>query len=106
VVLEATGGYEATLVKYLQDNQIAVHRANTRIVKSFIRSLAKDLCKNNFYKLLDFWFDFITPSTTILPCYVKIIFARFLNWASRRKSQKFPILNFWEIFSKKYQSIQ
>jgi transposase len=41
VVLEATGGYEAALVKYLQDSQIAVHRANTRIVKSFIRSLAK-----------------------------------------------------------------
>lgn len=41
VVLEATGGYEAALVKYLQDNQIAVHRANTRVVKSFIRSLSK-----------------------------------------------------------------
>lgn len=41
VVLEATGGYEAALLKYLQDVKIAAHRANTRIVKSFIRSLAK-----------------------------------------------------------------
>lgn len=41
VVLEATGGYEAALLQYLQNNKIAVHRANTRVVKSFIRSLSK-----------------------------------------------------------------
>ncbi len=41
VVLEATGGYEITFANYLYKNNIAVHRANTRIVKSFIRSLTK-----------------------------------------------------------------
>ena len=41
VVMEATGGYEAALANYLHKNNIAVHRANPRIVKSFIRSLAK-----------------------------------------------------------------
>lgn len=41
VVLEATGGYESSLLRYLQDERIAAHRANTRVVKSFIRSLSK-----------------------------------------------------------------
>lgn len=41
VVVEATGGYEAALIKALQNKNIAVHRANTRVVKSFIRSLSK-----------------------------------------------------------------
>ena len=37
-ILETTGGYEMPLVRYLLDNQYAVHRANTRKVKHFIRS--------------------------------------------------------------------
>jgi transposase len=41
VVLETTGGYEAKLIEFLQSNKVAVHRANTRIVKSFIRSTGK-----------------------------------------------------------------
>jgi transposase len=41
VVVEATGGYEASLIKTLQSQEVAVHRANTRVVKSFIRSLSK-----------------------------------------------------------------
>jgi transposase len=38
VVLEVTGGYEKLVIKLLQDRKIAVHRANGRQVKSFIRS--------------------------------------------------------------------
>lgn len=38
VVIETTGGYELGLLLYLCDLGIAVHRANTRQVKSFIRS--------------------------------------------------------------------
>lgn len=38
VVLEATGGYEMELLLSLCDKGITVHRANTRKVKSFIRS--------------------------------------------------------------------
>ena len=38
VILEATGGYEMELLLSLCDKKIAVHRANTRKVKSFIRS--------------------------------------------------------------------
>jgi len=38
VVLETTGGYEIELICYLQSKKILVHRANTRKVKSFIRS--------------------------------------------------------------------
>ena len=41
VVLETTGGYENSLVEFLQRKKVAVHRANTRIVKSFIRSTGK-----------------------------------------------------------------
>lgn len=38
VVLETTGGYEQALLSVLYDEKIASHRANTRKVKSFIRS--------------------------------------------------------------------
>lgn len=38
IVLETTGGYEAELIYYLQAKKYSVHRANTRKVKSFIRS--------------------------------------------------------------------
>ena len=39
VVCETTGGYERVLLEVLQSLNIAVHRANTFRVKSFIRSL-------------------------------------------------------------------
>jgi transposase len=39
VVLETTGGYELQQIRYLQAKNIAVHRANTRKVKYFIKSL-------------------------------------------------------------------
>jgi transposase len=42
VVLETTGGYEMCLVAYLFSNNIAVHRADTRKVKHFIRSLGRE----------------------------------------------------------------
>ena len=42
VVLETTGGYEMGLVQYLLSNHIATHRANTRKVKYFIRSLGQE----------------------------------------------------------------
>lgn len=38
VILETTGGYEMALIRHLQNRQCAVHRANTRKVKHFIRS--------------------------------------------------------------------
>jgi len=38
VILETTGGYEVELINYLQEKKYAVHRANTRKVKNFIRS--------------------------------------------------------------------
>lgn len=38
VVLETTGGYEMDVLLSICDKEIAVHRANTRKVKSFIRS--------------------------------------------------------------------
>lgn len=41
VVLETTGGYEKAVVEFLLSKKVAVHRANTRIVKNFIRSLGK-----------------------------------------------------------------
>ena len=41
VVLENTGGYEATLIAYLLSKNINVHRADTRRVKSFIRSTGR-----------------------------------------------------------------
>lgn len=41
VILETTGGYEMSLIRFLQKHQYAVHRANTIKVKYFIRSLGK-----------------------------------------------------------------
>lgn len=41
VVLETTGGYEKELLCFLLANNIKVHRANTRIVKHFIKSTGK-----------------------------------------------------------------
>lgn len=41
VVLETTGGYEKIVIDFLLSKKIAVHRANTRIVKNFIRSIGK-----------------------------------------------------------------
>lgn len=41
VVLETTGGYEQLFLNTLLDHDIHVHRANTRQVKSFIRSFGK-----------------------------------------------------------------
>ena len=38
IVLETTGGYELNLIRYLQKKKLAVHRANTRKVKHFIKS--------------------------------------------------------------------
>lgn len=38
IVLETTGGYEKALLQKLTQKEYAVHRANTRRVKSFIRS--------------------------------------------------------------------
>lgn len=38
VVLETTGGYEKNLIRFLLSKNIAVHRCDTRKVKSFIRS--------------------------------------------------------------------
>lgn len=40
-VLETTGGYELPLVHFLQEKECAVHRANTRKVKYFIRSFGQ-----------------------------------------------------------------
>ena len=36
VILETTGGYEIELIEFLQHKKVAVHRANTRLVKNFI----------------------------------------------------------------------
>lgn len=41
IVLETTGGYESALLGFLCKHNIAVHRANARVVKSYIRSLSK-----------------------------------------------------------------
>lgn len=41
-VMEATGGYELELLYTLSDRQIAVHRADGRKVKNFIRSYGND----------------------------------------------------------------
>ena len=38
VVCEVTGGYERLVIEYLQSHTIAVHRANGRQIKNFIRS--------------------------------------------------------------------
>lgn len=42
VVLETTGGYEMPLIYFLYSHEISVHRANTRKVKFFIRSLGQE----------------------------------------------------------------
>lgn len=42
VILETTGGYEMALTAYLLDRSIALHRADSRKVKYFIRSLGKE----------------------------------------------------------------
>jgi transposase len=39
VILETTGGYEKLYLNHLVEKNISVHRANTRQVKAFIRSL-------------------------------------------------------------------
>jgi transposase len=39
IVLETTGGYEKLFLKALLEKKLAVHRANTRQTKAFIRSL-------------------------------------------------------------------
>jgi transposase len=41
VILETTGGYEKPVAEFLLLKKVAVHRANTRIVKNFIRSIGK-----------------------------------------------------------------
>ena len=41
IVLETTGGYEKRLIDYLLINNLAVHRADTRKVKNFIRSFGQ-----------------------------------------------------------------
>jgi transposase len=38
IILETTGGYELEQIEYLQRKNLAVHRANTRKVKHFIKS--------------------------------------------------------------------
>ncbi len=50
VTLENTGKYELGLAHFLVDKNVAVHRANTRKVKSFVIShgtLAKSRCKSS-----------------------------------------------------------
>jgi transposase len=39
IILETTGGYELPLIRFLQTFSYQIHRANTRKVKHFIRSL-------------------------------------------------------------------
>lgn len=46
-ILETTGGYELELLYTLCSNKIAVHRANTRKVKSFIRSYGNSAKTDN-----------------------------------------------------------
>jgi transposase len=41
VVLETTGGYESDCLDFLLNNKAAVHRADTRKVKNFIRSFGQ-----------------------------------------------------------------
>jgi transposase len=42
VVLETTGGHESACLNFLLDNNVAVHRADTRKVKNFIRSFGQN----------------------------------------------------------------
>lgn len=41
VILETTGGYEMDLIHFLTNQQVSIHRANTRNVKKFIQSYGK-----------------------------------------------------------------
>jgi transposase len=41
VILETTGGYENACLNFLLDNNVSVHRADTRKVKNFIRSFGQ-----------------------------------------------------------------
>ena len=47
VVLETTGGYENACLDFLLDNNSAVHRADTRKVKNFIRSFGQHAKTDN-----------------------------------------------------------
>ena len=47
VVLETTGGYESACLNFLLDNNVAVHRADTRKVKNFIRSFGQKAKTDN-----------------------------------------------------------
>ena len=47
VVLETTGGYENACLDFLLDNNSAVHRADTRKVKNFIRSFGQNAKTDN-----------------------------------------------------------
>jgi len=47
VVLETTGGYESKCLEFLLDNNLAVHRADTRKVKNFIRSFGQHAKTDN-----------------------------------------------------------
>jgi transposase len=47
IVLETTGGYEAGLLTFLVEKNCAVHRADTRKVKNFIRSFGQKAKTDN-----------------------------------------------------------
>lgn len=47
VVLETTGGYESACLNFLLDNNCSIHRADTRKVKNFIRSLGQHAKTDN-----------------------------------------------------------
>ena len=47
VVLETTGGYEDACLNFLLDNNVKVHRADTRKVKNFIRSFGQNAKTDN-----------------------------------------------------------
>ena len=47
VILETTGGYEKACIDFLLDNNSAVHRADTRKVKNFIRSFGQHAKTDN-----------------------------------------------------------
>ena len=47
VVLETTGGHESACLNFLLDNNVAVHRADARKVKNFIRSFGQNAKTDN-----------------------------------------------------------
>ena len=47
VVLETTGGYEKACLDFLLNKKVSVHRADTRKVKSFIRSFGRNRSIND-----------------------------------------------------------